>query len=71
MIRIAAMADVHFGPDARDSLRPHLAHLSERADLLLIDGNPLRKVELLRDRSRIAGVMKAGRFVAGPLRQPA
>jgi imidazolonepropionase-like amidohydrolase len=43
----------------------------KEADLLLIDGNPLRKVELLRDRSRIAGVMKAGRFVAGPLRQPA
>jgi imidazolonepropionase-like amidohydrolase len=43
----------------------------KEADLLLIDGNPLRKVELLRDRSRIAGVMKAGRFVAGTLRQPA
>jgi Icc-related predicted phosphoesterase len=36
------MADVHFGPDARDSLRPHLAHLSERADLLLIAGDLTR-----------------------------
>ena len=39
------------------------------ADLFLIDGNPLRRIELLRDRSRIVGVMKAGRFVAGPLSQ--
>ncbi|MGE5710951.1 MAG: amidohydrolase family protein [Nitrospira sp.] len=37
------------------------------ADLLLVNGNPLRRIELLRDRSRIVGVMKAGRFVAGPL----
>lgn len=37
------------------------------ADLILIEGNPLRKIDVLRDRSRIAGVMQAGRFVAGPL----
>ena len=37
------------------------------ADLLLFKGNPLRRIDLLRDRSRIVGVMKAGRFVAGPL----
>jgi imidazolonepropionase-like amidohydrolase len=41
----------------------------KEADLLVIEGNPLRKIELLRDRSRIVGVMKAGRFVAGPLSQ--
>lgn len=41
----------------------------KQADLLLIEGNPLRKIDLLRDRKRIAGVMKAGRFVAGPLSQ--
>lgn len=39
----------------------------KEADLIVINGNPLQKVELLRDRSRIVGVMKAGRFVAGPL----
>ncbi len=39
----------------------------KEADLSLIDGNPLRKIELLRDRSRIMGVMQAGKFVAGPL----
>jgi imidazolonepropionase-like amidohydrolase len=39
----------------------------KEADLLLVEGNPLRKIELLRDRSRILGVMRAGRFVAGPL----
>jgi len=37
------------------------------ADLLIIDGNPLRTIELLRDRSRIMGVMQGGKFVAGPL----
>ena len=39
----------------------------KQADLLLVDGNPLRKIDLLPDRSRIVGVMKAGRFVAGQL----
>lgn len=39
----------------------------KEADLLLVEGNPLRKIELLRDRSRILGVMQAGRFVSGPL----
>jgi imidazolonepropionase-like amidohydrolase len=39
----------------------------KEADLILVDGNPLRKIELLRDRSHITGVMKAGKFVAGPL----
>ncbi|ALA57468.1 metal-dependent hydrolase family protein [Nitrospira moscoviensis] len=38
-----------------------------QADLLVIEGNPLRRIEVLRDRSRIMGVMQAGRFVAGPL----
>jgi imidazolonepropionase-like amidohydrolase len=39
----------------------------KQADLLLIEGNPLRKIDLLRDRKRIIGVMKAGRFVSGPI----
>lgn len=39
------------------------------ADLVVIEGNPLRRIDLLRDRSRILGVMKGGRFVAGPLSQ--
>jgi imidazolonepropionase-like amidohydrolase len=39
----------------------------KQADLLLVDGNPLKKIGLLRDRSRIVGVMQAGQFVAGPL----
>jgi len=38
-----------------------------QADVVVLDGNPLRHIELLRDRGRIAGVMQAGRFVAGPL----
>ncbi|MEA2514085.1 MAG: hypothetical protein QOJ59_3572 [Thermomicrobiales bacterium] len=42
MIRIAAMADVHFGPDAAGTLRPHLTHLTEQADMLLIAGDVTR-----------------------------
>ncbi|MDO8356563.1 MAG: amidohydrolase family protein [Nitrospirota bacterium] len=37
------------------------------ADLLLIEGNPIRHIDLLRDRSRIVGVMQAGTWAAGPL----
>jgi imidazolonepropionase-like amidohydrolase len=37
------------------------------ADLLLFEGNPLRRIDLLRDRDRIVGVMQAGKFVAGSL----
>jgi len=37
------------------------------ADVVLVDGNPLTKIELLQDRSRLAGVMQAGKFVSGPL----
>lgn len=40
---------------------------NQHADMVVVEGNPLRKIELLRDRSRILGVMKSGRFVAGPL----
>jgi len=39
----------------------------KEADLLVIDGNPLRNIAVLRDRARIVGVMKAGQFVAGAL----
>lgn len=37
------------------------------ADLVIVNGNPLRRIEILRDRDKIVGVMKAGKFVAGPL----
>jgi imidazolonepropionase-like amidohydrolase len=40
-----------------------------QADLVLVEGNPLRRIDLLQDRSRIMGVMRAGKFVAGPLAQ--
>jgi len=39
----------------------------KQADLVILDGNPLRRIDLLRDRSKIMGVMQAGKFVAGPL----
>ena len=37
------------------------------ADLVILKGNPLRRIEVLRDRDKIVGVMKAGKFVSGPL----
>ncbi|MBI3604291.1 MAG: amidohydrolase family protein [Nitrospirae bacterium] len=37
------------------------------ADLLVVDGNPLKQIGLLQRRERLAGVMQAGRFVSGPL----
>ena len=38
-----------------------------QADLVVVKGNPLRRIDYLCDRSRILGVMQAGRFVAGPM----
>lgn len=37
------------------------------ADLVVVAGNPLKRIALLRDKEKIAGVMQAGRFVSGPL----
>lgn len=39
----------------------------KQADLLVIDGNPLKRIAVLRDRDKRLGVMQAGRFVSGPL----
>lgn len=39
MIRVAAVGDLHFGTDSAGCLRPHLEHLHESADLLLIAGD--------------------------------
>jgi imidazolonepropionase-like amidohydrolase len=38
------------------------------ADLLVVRGNPLRNIGLLRERDRIVGVMQAGQFVSGTLK---
>ena len=42
MIRLAATGDIHFGTDSAGTLRPHLKHLHEQADLLLIAGDLTR-----------------------------
>ncbi|MBM4227974.1 MAG: amidohydrolase family protein [Gammaproteobacteria bacterium] len=36
------------------------------ADLILVDGDPLREVRILQDRSRILAVMKGGSFYRAP-----
>jgi Icc-related predicted phosphoesterase len=42
MIRLAAVADVHFADDARGTLRPHLEELPRTADVFLIAGDLTR-----------------------------
>lgn len=42
MIRIAAVGDIHFGPDLEGTLRPHLEELPSRADALLLAGDLTR-----------------------------
>lgn len=39
MIRVAAVADVHFGLDSGGTLRPRIERLSEQADVLLLAGD--------------------------------
>ena len=39
MIRVAAVGDVHLGPDVRGSIAPHLNGLGEQADALLLAGD--------------------------------
>ena len=39
----------------------------KQADLVIVEGNPLRNIQLLLRKDRIAGVMQSGRFVAGAL----
>ena len=39
----------------------------KQADLLFVEGNPLRNIGQLLKGERVAGVMQRGRFVAGPL----
>jgi len=42
MIRVAAAGDIHFAPDAAGTLKPHLEHLGEQADLFLLAGDLTR-----------------------------
>ncbi len=42
MIRVAAVGDIHVGADSAGSLRPHLEHVAERADLFLLAGDLTR-----------------------------
>jgi imidazolonepropionase-like amidohydrolase len=50
-------------------LRPHeLGVVKEGylADLLLVDGDPLASIAILRDPKRILAVMKDGKFAKAP-----
>lgn len=41
-VRIAAVGDVHLGVESAGKLRPHFAHVAERADVLLLAGDLTR-----------------------------
>jgi Icc-related predicted phosphoesterase len=38
-MRIAAVGDLHVGPDSHDLVRPHLAHVHDEADVLVLAGD--------------------------------
>ena len=40
----------------------------QQADLLLVDGNPLKKIALLQTHDRLVGIMQAGQWVSGTRR---
>ncbi|HVL05492.1 MAG TPA: metallophosphoesterase [Acidimicrobiales bacterium] len=42
MIRVAAVGDIHFGPDSAGTLRPHLEDIAEQADVFLLAGDLTR-----------------------------
>ena len=61
MIRIAAFGDVHVGADSRGTLRPHLEHLRDNADVLLLAGDLTRlgtveEAEVLAEELQDVGV---------------
>jgi Icc-related predicted phosphoesterase len=39
MIRVAAVGDLHLGRESHGALQPHLMHLGDRADVLIIAGD--------------------------------
>ena len=57
MIRLAAVADLHAGPDARDAMASHFAGLSADADLLLLAGD-LTRAGHPEEAEALAGVLK-------------
>ncbi len=42
MIRVAAVGDIHFGPDSAGTLRPHLEDIADHADVYLLAGDLTR-----------------------------
>jgi Icc-related predicted phosphoesterase len=58
VIRIAAAADLHFGPDSAGTLRPHLEGIEERADILLLAGD-LTRLGVVEEARALAGELDA------------
>jgi Icc-related predicted phosphoesterase len=61
VIRVAAVGDVHVGADSRGLLAPQLAHVRDRADVLLLAGDLTRcgsveEMQVLVDEVRDVGV---------------
>ncbi|MYS24885.1 Predicted phosphoesterase [Streptomyces sp. DvalAA-14] len=58
MIRVAAVGDIHMGPDSRGSLRPAFETLPDVADLLLLAGDLTRHGTV--DEARVVAEEVAG-----------
>ncbi|WP_423834828.1 metallophosphoesterase family protein [Streptomyces manipurensis] len=58
MIRVAAVGDIHLGPDSAGTLRPAFDALGECADLLLLAGDLTRHGT--REEARVVGSEVAG-----------
>ncbi|MBV9854122.1 MAG: metallophosphoesterase [Streptosporangiaceae bacterium] len=61
MIRVAAVGDVHLGPDVRGRIRPHLSGIGEHADVLLLAGDltqhgTMDEIEVVATEFRDLGV---------------
>ena len=57
MIRVAAVGDLHAGPDSAETIRPRFEGIAERADVLLLAGDLTKR-----------GTAEEGRILADELR---
>ena len=60
MIRIAAAADIHAGPESAGTLAPLLAGLEDEADLLLLAGDLTRSGKPLEAETLVAELQDVG-----------
>ena len=67
MIRIAAAADIHAGPESAGTLKPLLADLKDEADLLLLAGDLTRSGKPLEAKTLVDELQDVGVLVVAVL----